>query len=65
MIALVRPNGHALIVNADLIETIERNDDGDRSIITLTTGNVLVVCETPERVRDAVLEYRRAIVSGP
>ncbi len=63
MIALHRLTGHLVIVNADLIETVERSDEGE-TVVTLTTGNVLVVAEAPEVVRDAALAYRRSIATG-
>jgi uncharacterized protein YlzI (FlbEa/FlbD family) len=60
VISLTRQNGHPVIVNADLIETAERAEDGTTSVI-LTTGNVLVVVEAPEAVRAAAIAYRRSI----
>ncbi len=63
MIALSRPNGHPILVNADLLETVERS--GDRTVVTLTTGNVLEVTDSIEAVRDAVVAYRRRIVAPP
>ncbi len=63
MIALHRLTGHPVIVNADLIEIVERSDDGE-TVVTLTTGNVLVVSEAPEAVREAALAYRRSIGLG-
>jgi len=63
VIRLRRPNGHRLILNADLIETIEASDDGSTSIV-LTTGNLVVVAESPDTVREAVIAYRRAIGGG-
>ena len=60
MIALHRPNGQALIVNADLIETVEADEEGTTAI-GLTTGNVLAVLETPEAVRAAVVAFRRSL----
>ena len=62
MISLQRPNGHPVIVNADLIETVERV--GETTVVTLTTGNVLEVVDAPEMVRDATIAYRHAIVRG-
>ncbi len=59
MIVLTRPNGHPLVVNADLLETLERIDA--RTLITLTTGNVLEVTESLEGVVDAVVAYRQRI----
>jgi uncharacterized protein YlzI (FlbEa/FlbD family) len=63
VIALSRPNGHPILVNADLLETVERS--GDRTVVTLTTGNVLEVTDSIEAVRDAVVAYRRRIVAPP
>jgi len=62
VIALQRPSGHPLILNADLIETVERV--GATTAVTLTTGNVIEVAETPDAVRVAVIAYRRAIAGG-
>ena len=64
MIVLHRPSGHIVVVNADIIETVEALPDG-ASTVTLTSGNLLEVAETPEAVRDAVVAFRRAIVAVP
>ena len=60
MIALRRQNGQPLFVNADLIETVRQEEDGT-TVVSLTTGNVLVVTDAPEAIRDAVVAYRRSI----
>lgn len=60
MIALRRPNGFPIVVNADLIETVETVSDGT-TVVTLTSGNTLVVLDPPEAVRAAAIEYRRRI----
>jgi len=62
VISLVRGNGRPVIVNADLIETVERTNEG-ATVVNLTTGNVLAVNETPEAVLAAVIAYRRSIAS--
>ncbi|GEM_PF-2481157 len=62
MIALTRPNGHPIVVSADLIETVESADDGT-TVIVLTTGNVLAVNEAPGAVSEAVVAFRRRIAS--
>ena len=64
MIVLHRPSGHIVVVNADIIETVEALPDG-ATTVTLTSGNLLEVAETPEAVRDAVVAFRRAIVAVP
>ncbi len=60
VIVLSRPNGHPIVVNADLIETVEASED-DATVVTLTTGNTLIVTQTPEEVREAVVAFRRRI----
>ena len=60
MIALTRPNGQPIVVNADLIETVESASDGS-TVVLLTTGNTLGVTEKPDGVREAVIAYRRRI----
>ena len=60
MIELHRHNAAPIVVNADLIETVERSQDGE-TVVTLTTGNVLAVTESPDAVRAAAIAYRRSI----
>jgi len=60
VITLVRPNGHPVIVNVDLIETVER-DGAQLTVVTLTTGNVLQIADAPESVLEAVVAYRQRI----
>lgn len=64
MIVLHRPSGHVVVVNGDLIETVEIVSNG-ATAVTLTSGNVLEVAETPDAVRDAVIAFRRAILATP
>jgi uncharacterized protein YlzI (FlbEa/FlbD family) len=56
MILLTRLNHQPIALNADLIKWIESSPD---TVITLITGEKLVVLETCERVIEAVVEYRR------
>jgi uncharacterized protein YlzI (FlbEa/FlbD family) len=60
VISLTRPNGHPIVVNSDLIETVETADDGT-TVVLLTTGNALAVTETPDGVCDAVVTFRRRV----
>ncbi len=64
MITLARRNGHPVIVNADLIEIVERSDDGT-TVVTLTTGNVLEVMQSPGDVAEAVVAYRHRLAGRP
>ena len=58
MIRLTRLNHAPVLVNADLIEHVEITPD---TVISLINGHKLVVLESPEEVRDRVLDFRRAI----
>ncbi len=58
MIHLKRLNGTEFVLNAELIEQIEKTPD---TVITLTTGNNIVVLETVEAVVEKILEYRRQV----
>ena len=61
MIKVTRLNGQLIVLNADLIEFVEVTPD---TVITLTTGQKLVVSETAEEVINKVVEFRRAILAG-
>lgn len=61
MIHLTRLNHLPLVLNADLIESIEVTPD---TVIALTTGQKLVVLEPVEEVVRRVVEFRRAIWGG-
>lgn len=61
MIQLTRLNHQQFAVNSDLIKFIEKAPD---TVVTLTTGEKIVVLETPERVIEKVIEFRRALIAG-
>ena len=54
MIHLTRLNNTPLVVNADLIKFIENSPD---TVITLITGEKVVVRESAEQVLERVREY--------
>lgn len=56
MISLQRLNGTEFVLNAELIEQIERTPD---TVITLTTGNNIVVRESVRDVIEKIIEYRQ------
>ena len=58
MISLKRLNGTSFFLNPDLMEQMESTPD---TVITLTTGNNIVVLESPDEVINKVVEYRRKI----
>ncbi|MBV9580753.1 MAG: flagellar FlbD family protein [Chloroflexi bacterium] len=61
MIYVTRLDGSTLVVNADLIETVEHTAD---TVITLLDGKKLVVRTHVEDVVDRVIGYRQQIARG-
>lgn len=61
MIKLTRLNKSLIVVNSDLIEHIESLPD---TIITLTTGQKILVREGIDEVIEKVKEYKRSIFTG-
>lgn len=62
MIQVSRLNGSKLIVNCELIKFIEQTPD---TIITLTTGEKLMVREAAEKVIEATMHYRQRLYQEP
>lgn len=60
MIQVTRLNGLPVIVNADLIKFIEATPD---TLISLTTGEKIMVKEPVELVAERVLAYRQQVES--
>lgn len=58
MIKVKKINGKDLIINAELIEFIEKTPD---TIISMTTGKKIIVKDTSEELIKKVIEYRREI----
>ena len=61
MIRLTRLNNRSLVVNSELIKFIENAPD---TVITLVTGEKIVVLETAEEVMSRIVDYRRRL-RGP
>jgi len=61
MIKLTRLNNNLLIVNSDLIKCVENSPD---TVLTLVTGEKIIVRETTEQVLERVISFRRAILAG-
>jgi len=57
MIKLTRLGGEAFILNADLIRYVEARPD---TFITLTSGERLVVVESPDEVLRRAVAYQQA-----
>jgi flagellar protein FlbD len=58
MIKLHKLSGGEVIINAELIESLE---PGPETVVSLATGNRFIVRESADQVTQKVLEYRRAI----
>jgi flagellar protein FlbD len=58
MIRLFRLNGVMIVVNADMIETVESTPD---TVITLTNGKKYVVANDLEDVIDQIVKYRQML----
>ena len=61
MINVTRLNGSMLVVNADIIQTIEETPD---TVITLTTGSKYIVKESSDEIIDKVVDYKHRVFSG-
>jgi flagellar protein FlbD len=61
VIQLTRLNGQPIMVNSDLIESVETTPD---TVITLVSGNKLIVRDTMQTVQDRIVEFKRKIY-GP
>jgi Uncharacterized protein, possibly involved in motility len=58
MISVTRLNNSEFFINPDLIETIEETPD---TVITLTTGKKIIVCENAETIIGKIIVFRRKI----
>jgi flagellar protein FlbD len=61
VIALTRLNGQPIMVNSDLIESVETTPD---TVITLVSGNKLIVRDSMETIQQRIVEFKRKIY-GP
>jgi flagellar protein FlbD len=61
MINLTRLNNSRLAVNSDLVKFVEQAPD---TVITLITGEKIVVRESADEVLGRILDFRRSVVSG-
>ncbi len=62
MITLTRLNHATVVVNSDLIETIENTPD---TLIRLTNGQKLIVREEMRQIIEKVRLFRRSIGEAP
>jgi len=62
MIYVTRLNHTPVVLNSDLIEQIEMTPD---TVISLTTGQKIMVLESSEELVERIVKFRRAIACGP
>jgi flagellar protein FlbD len=62
VIALHKLHGEPIVLNAELIESIESTPD---TLITLVDPRRVLVTESVDEVVDAVVGYRRRVMGAP
>ena len=62
MIRVSRLNGKEFVLNSELIKFVESTPD---TVVTLTTGEKLMVRETVEEIVLASMEYRKRLYQEP
>jgi flagellar protein FlbD len=62
MIHLTRINHVPLVLNSDLIEHVEATPD---TVISLTSGQKILVLESPAEIVERVIQFRRSVLSAP
>ena len=60
MIPLTRLNGHAFVVNPDLLERAEATPD---TVVTLVDGTRLIVLESVEEIIERIIGFRAAVAA--
>lgn len=58
MIEVTKLNGNKILINDDLIETVEETPD---TVITLTTGKKVIVKECRQDIKNLVKSFRKEI----
>lgn len=58
MIQITRLNGKQIMINAELIESVEETPD---TVITLTDGKKFVVKERAEEIKSMTVEYKKEV----
>jgi flagellar protein FlbD len=62
MIKVTRLNDSVLIINADMIQSVQATPD---TLITLTNNDKIMVKEALEEVSQRIVDYQRAVYSTP
>lgn len=59
MIHLTRLNKHPVVVNSELIKFVENTPD---TVVTLVSGEKIVVLETVEQILQKIFEFRHRLM---
>jgi len=62
MIRLHRLNGVEVVVNAELIESIDSH--GSQTVLALATGNKIIVTEPVADVVQKTIDYKKSVFTG-
>ncbi len=60
MIEVTKLNGSTVLVNAELIESVEETPD---TVLSFVTGKKLIVKESRQEVKNLVILYKREIMA--
>lgn len=61
MIFVTKMNNETVLLNNDLIETIEETPD---TVVTLTTGKKFIIKESSKEILDKVIDFKMKIYNG-
>jgi flagellar protein FlbD len=61
VIHATRLDGSPLLLNVDVIVSIERTPD---TLVSLTTGDAVLVRESPDELVDRIVRFKREVSSG-
>ena len=60
MIEVTKLNGNTILINAELIESVEETPD---TVLSFVTGKKLIVKESRQEVKNLVILYKREIMT--
>lgn len=61
MIEVTKLNDKKVLINSDLIETVEETPD---TLISFTNGRKLIVKESRQEVKNLVISYKKEVFVG-
>ncbi len=61
MIEVTKLNGSTILINAELIESVEETPD---TVLSFVTGKKLIVKESRQEIKNLVILYKREIAAS-